>query len=380
MIVLDDKLAPGPQTEGGRYGTWRSILPQSVAANWFATPSVVSTHAFDPALNAAIRNAKDVAVHLCVKHAFCSRVASDDPRKPFLVTGNDPSQSGGGAFFSYSVARAFLSTLRGYQSDIIAHEFGHLIHQVRSGDMNFSTREQQEVGEGLADMFAYDFDPEDAQLGEDGPNGKATEVSVRRWDIPQHGEPLRMADYHCFPPGDDPHLNSEILSHAYFVFAGQVTPEVAGFLLHLVPAAMGPDAGFTTVANAFVRVAAATYPAQPQVAAAARKAFLTDAGLTSGPPACIPVTPPVPPVPTPTPPPPAPTQVNVPNLRGDTPSAAAAALTRVGLRLGTQSDVVDTNCIAIGLVLSQSPAAGTVVAPASAVDIRIGKQPSRPCP
>lgn len=49
------------------------------------------------------------------------------------------------------------------------------------------------------------------------------------------------------------------------------------------------------------------------------------------------------------------------------------------LRLVPQT-VVDNACNAIGHVLSQTPAAGTVVAPASAVDIRLGKRPSHPCP
>jgi beta-lactam-binding protein with PASTA domain len=52
----------------------------------------------------------------------------------------------------------------------------------------------------------------------------------------------------------------------------------------------------------------------------------------------------------------------------------------VGLRLGTQTELVDNNCVALGQVLSQTPTAGTLVAPGSAVDIKLGKLPSHPCP
>ncbi len=60
-------------------------------------------------------------------------------------------------------------------------------------------------------------------------------------------------------------------------------------------------AGYTDIANAFVNVATSVYQGDPRPAAAARRAFLTDAGLTSGPPPCIPAAPP----PAPPPPPPA---------------------------------------------------------------------------
>ena len=146
---------------------------------------------------------------------------------------------------------------------------------------------------------------------------------------------------------------------------------MAGYLLRPVPGTVGPKPSFTGAANAFVVVAEKQYGSETQVAAAVRKTFHTDAGLTSGPPACIPAAPP---------PSPPPSQVVAPNLQGDSPGAASAELSNVGRRLGTQTEVVDNVCNAIGQVLSQTPAAGTVVAPASAVDIRLGKRPSHPCP
>jgi hypothetical protein len=75
-------------------------------------------------------------------------------------------------------------------------------------------------------------------------------------------------------------------------------------------------------------------------------------------------------------------QVAVPNLRGDTRAQATAALTARGLRLGLVTFVTDRTCNNIGLVLSQSPAAGTQVPQGSAVNIGIGRAPAPPfeCP
>jgi hypothetical protein len=74
--------------------------------------------------------------------------------------------------------------------------------------------------------------------------------------------------------------------------------------------------------------------------------------------------------------------VLVPNLRGDTRAEASAALTARGLRLGLVSFVVDRTCNNIGLVISQSPSAGTQVPPGSLVNVTIGRVPPPPfeCP
>jgi beta-lactam-binding protein with PASTA domain len=52
----------------------------------------------------------------------------------------------------------------------------------------------------------------------------------------------------------------------------------------------------------------------------------------------------------------------------------------VGLRLGTQRDVVDNTCNDIGAVLSQIPSADTLVAPGTAVNVTVGQLPPHPCP
>ena len=195
-----------------------------------------------------------------------------------------------------------------------------------------------------------------------------------------------MADYQCAPLNGDTHVNSQILSHAYFSLVQQIGALAAGHLLHMVPWVTGPDAGYTAVANAFVVLARLDYRDDPRVATATTQAFLIDAGLTKGPPACIPAAPPPPPppppppVPTPVPTPAPPTQVAVPNVRGDLPGAASSALAAVGLRLGSLTDVTDNTCSHIGTVVSQVPGAGTLVAPGTAVNVTIGQLPPNPCP
>jgi hypothetical protein len=72
----------------------------------------------------------------------------------------------------------------------------------------------------------------------------------------------------------------------------------------------------------------------------------------------------------------------VPNLGGDTLNEASSALAARGLRLGLVSHVIDRTCNNIGLVITQSPAAGTQVPQGSSVNVGIGVEPPPPfvCP
>jgi hypothetical protein len=72
--------------------------------------------------------------------------------------------------------------------------------------------------------------------------------------------------------------------------------------------------------------------------------------------------------------------VTVPNVIGSTVTAARARLTTAGLRVGTVTTFVDFTCAHIGEVGRQSPGAGTQVFPGSAVNLRIGVEPSTPGP
>lgn len=72
----------------------------------------------------------------------------------------------------------------------------------------------------------------------------------------------------------------------------------------------------------------------------------------------------------------------VPNLVGDSLTRAGTVLQAAGLSLGSVTGVVDPTCNHIGIVLSQSPAAGTRVFPGTAVSVRVGTRPPPPrlCP
>jgi PASTA domain len=72
----------------------------------------------------------------------------------------------------------------------------------------------------------------------------------------------------------------------------------------------------------------------------------------------------------------------VPDLSGDTPSAAGQALAAAGLVRGSVGSAVDNSCNNIGTVMNQSPAAGTTVLVGTAVNMTIGTKPRPPkqCP
>jgi beta-lactam-binding protein with PASTA domain len=74
--------------------------------------------------------------------------------------------------------------------------------------------------------------------------------------------------------------------------------------------------------------------------------------------------------------------VTVPDVRGDTLSQAAAALSAAGLTVGTVSTVPDNTCEFINLVKNQSPGPGAQVPQGTAVNLTFGKMPPPPfqCP
>jgi hypothetical protein len=69
----------------------------------------------------------------------------------------------------------------------------------------------------------------------------------------------------------------------------------------------------------------------------------------------------------------------VPDVRGDTATQARSALAAAGLAVD-QRTVVDPTCERVGLVISQSPAAGTMLNAADTVLISVGTRPQTPCP
>ena len=70
----------------------------------------------------------------------------------------------------------------------------------------------------------------------------------------------------------------------------------------------------------------------------------------------------------------------VPSVKGQTTAVAGQHLQAADLVLGTVTPVTDNTCNSIGKVISQTPAAGTVVTGGTAVSVTIGQRPCHPCP
>ena len=63
----------------------------------------------------------------------------------------------------------------------------------------------------------------------------------------------------------------------------------------------------------------------------------------------------------------------IPSVIDDTQAEAAAALQAAGYVLGHVTTVVDLTCQYLGVVKTQSPAAGTIDPPGTSVSIAIGR-------
>jgi len=231
-------------------------------------------HAATAVLEAAATNARNVALTICAVRDYCgNRGVPQGPQGfygPWHVLANFNGPS-----------RALCSTLavhigagremdvsgdpRPPFNDIIAHEFGHIRDCVSAGDRSSGNREIDEVEEALADMFAYDYDRDDATLGEDaGPASVDWQTPANRLYSGQP-QPDHMDDYDPTPPGPQPgdppdeHFNSTILSHAYYLFVQDVGHDRAGHVLQTVPSALSPKPTFKEVAQAFFNRARALY-------------------------------------------------------------------------------------------------------------------------
>lgn len=71
--------------------------------------------------------------------------------------------------------------------------------------------------------------------------------------------------------------------------------------------------------------------------------------------------------------------VSVPSVVGDTAAEARVTLQQAGLRLGSVTFQIDRTCDFVGLVMKQTPAAGTTVAAGSVVNVKVGKFPPTGC-
>jgi hypothetical protein len=268
---------------GGRgelHQGWRTKGDPFVLANWPSSDHRTFTDTFNPDLDALNSNMGRVVKHMCFTRFFCSRDGlRDGTWEPLLATGNARDTGGGGIFILPS--RVVFSARSGRADDFVAHELGHQMDYFYSDDRVNDTDQAFEVAEALADMFAYDYDREDATWAEDihgsGPLS-------RNWAEPgavitPSGDPYPalMDEYDC--GAFDSHFNSTILSHAYYLFVQKVGHPVAGYVLHNVPFALPPRPTFVDVKNAFLALAQAIYGNTPQVPAAARRSFVDEVGI-----------------------------------------------------------------------------------------------------
>ena len=158
-------------------------------------------------------------------------------------------------------------------NDVVAHEFGHIMDFVYAGDRSIDDDPAaRSVQEALADMFAYDYDRDDARAFEETEEGPA-----RDWEDPGaealDGQPYpaHLDDFDSTPPAGAPHFNSTILSHAYFLLVEDVGHGRAGNVLQFVPFALSPKPTFGEVARRFIERAHDLYGGA--VSAPAQAAF-----------------------------------------------------------------------------------------------------------
>ncbi len=283
LVIWDatGKESPPPLGEDF-YAEFRTTGNTRLRSSW--PPYLEARDPFaDPSadMDALTANAASAAREVCVVRGWCGREGAWQPGalsvSPWIVMGNTTGGShmspgtlyvwiGHDSIAPGTGARAGRPDLA--FNDSIAHEFGHVMDLVYAGDRfpgNQFSFEGKEVQEALADMFAYDFDREDATIGEE------TGGAYRDWEVPGRlsfaGQPYpaHMRDYDTTPPLDArgnpiPHLNSTILSHAYYEFVKRIGHHQAGRVLHNVPATLSPFPIFKEVARGFVGRAGEIYP------------------------------------------------------------------------------------------------------------------------
>jgi hypothetical protein len=226
----------------------------------------------DTILDRLTHNALNAARTVCVVRNYCGRLGyrRNNSISSFLHWDVIGIVSGVSHMNRISlnvyIARADTVPLTAF-NDVVAHEMGHVIDLVFAGDRIAATYESREAGEALADMFAYDYDRGDATLGEETAFGVKLD-----WANPAaRGNPAHMAGY-MRTPNRAVHLNSTILSHAYYLFVQSAGHASAGNVLQYVPYQLSPNPSFREVRDAFVRMAGQLYP-QGNVRAAAVAAF-----------------------------------------------------------------------------------------------------------
>jgi Zn-dependent metalloprotease len=247
--------------------SWPSYLD---ARDDFAEPSAD--------MDAVTANAANVARTICTVRGWCGMKGGWQPDatriSPWVVMGNTTggSHTSPGTLYVWighdSIARGNGDPNRAF-NDVVAHEFGHVMDLVYAGDRfpgNQFSPEGKEVQEALANMFAYDYDREDATGGEETIGGTRVDWAVPgRISLGGQPYPAHMRDYDKTPPEDRfgnpyPHFNASILSHAYYELVRRLGHHQSGRVLHNIPATLSPFPTFREVARGFVVRAGEIYP------------------------------------------------------------------------------------------------------------------------
>jgi Thermolysin metallopeptidase, alpha-helical domain len=271
MLTVFDAQALGQQPV---YANFRTTGNPRVGRSWPPLDRAQFLRPRTAAMDTLAVNAVNVAFTICARRGYCGkRGGFRGIYQRWEVFGNDSDRSGSSRFDGTVHINA--SDVVGFSdfNDVIAHEFGHVMDWTYAGDRfldGTQTVQGREVEEALADMFAYDYDRDDATLGEATRFGNGLRVNWAQPGAVRHlmtgpPYPAHMDDYDPTPPHDsngrdDYHFNSTILSHAYYRFVQRVGPDVAGNVLQYIPYQLDPRPTFVQVRNAFVRMASQLYP------------------------------------------------------------------------------------------------------------------------
>ena len=115
--------------------------------------------------------------------------------------------------------------------DTAAHELTHAVID-RTADLDYECQSGA-LNEAIADMMAYNLDPEDTTYGEDRDGGAIRDYA----DPTLHGQPGHVDDYDAMPNDDDNdhggvHTNSGIPNHAYYLLVQSVGRDHAEQILY----------------------------------------------------------------------------------------------------------------------------------------------------
>ena len=169
--------------------------------------------------------------------------------------------------------------------DILAHELGHQIDLTKGGDRTANI-DVDEAEEALADMYAYDFDHDDATLGEADPSGGFPTGSLASTgrtpgviSRPRRAYPAHHSEFKC--ARTDTHFNGTIDSHAYFLFDQKIGQVEAAAVLHELSSALGPAPNALHFRDLMIQRAGELFGTSSSVRKAAIAAW-SEVGLAPG--------------------------------------------------------------------------------------------------